>query len=209
MAGASAVLSDDSLISRLDHSLLRIERLFVLVAGVFAFTLMFLAVISVTGRNLFNEPLRGYVDWIETLMPLIAILGVSYVQREGGHIRMDILIGQLKGRPLWLAEFITTFAIFLVIVALVYGSWAHFDRSFDMAKPLWSRDSTIDIGLPLWPAKLVVPVAFFVMSVRLLIQMIGFGRAFVLGLESPAAVPLVQSVAEQAAQEAEHISGRD
>ncbi len=209
MAGASAVLSDDSLISRLDHSLLRIERVFVLVAGVFAFTLMFLAVISVTGRNLFNEPLRGYVDWIETLMPLIAILGVSYVQREGGHIRMDILIGQLKGRPLWLAEFITTFAIFLVIVALVYGSWAHFDRSFDMAKPLWSRDSTIDIGLPLWPAKLVVPVAFFVMSIRLLIQMIGFGRAFVLGLESPAAVPLVQSVAEQAAQEAEHISGRD
>ncbi len=209
MAGASAVLSDDSLISRLDHSLLRIERVFVLVAGVFAFTLMFLAVISVTGRNLFNEPLRGYVDWIETLMPLIAILGVSYVQREGGHIRMDILIGQLKGRPLWLAEFITTFAIFLVIVALVYGSWAHFDRSFDMAKPLWSRDSTIDIGLPLWPAKLVVPMAFFVMSVRLLIQMIGFGRAFVLGLESPAAVPLVQSVAEQAAQEAEHISGRD
>ncbi len=209
MAGASAVLSDDSLISRLDHSLLRIERVFVLVAGVFAFMLMFLAVISVTGRNLFNEPLRGYVDWIETLMPLIAILGVSYVQREGGHIRMDILIGQLKGRPLWLAEFVTTLAIFLVIAALVYGTWAHFDRSFDLSKPLWSRDSTIDIGLPLWPAKLVVPGAFFVMSLRLILQLIGFGRAFVLGLESPAAVPLVQSVAEQAAQEAEHISGRD
>ncbi len=209
MAGASAVLSDDSLISRLDHSLLRVERVFVLVAGIFAFMLMFLAVISVTGRNLFNEPLRGYVDWIETLMPLIAILGVSYVQREGGHIRMDILIGQLKGRPLWLAEFITTLAIFLVIAALVYGTWAHFDRSFDLSKPLWSRDSTIDIGLPLWPAKLVVPVAFFVMSLRLILQLIGFGRAFVLGLESPAAVPLVQSVAEQAAQEAEHISGRD
>mgnify|MGYP000029367884 CR=1 FL=1 len=209
MAGASAVLSDDSLISRLDHSLLRIERVFVLVAGIFAFMLMFLAVISVTGRNLFNEPLRGYVDWIETLMPLIAILGVSYVQREGGHIRMDILIGQLKGRPLWLAEFVTTLAIFLVIAALVYGTWAHFDRSFDLSKPLWSRDSTIDIGLPLWPAKLVVPVAFFVMSLRLILQLIGFGRAFVLGLESPAAVPLVQSVAEQAAQEAEHISGRD
>lgn len=209
MAGASAVLSDDSLISRLDHSLLRVERGFVLVAGIFAFMLMFLAVISVTGRNLFNEPLRGYVDWIETLMPLIAILGVSYVQREGGHIRMDILIGQLKGRPLWLAEFVTTLAIFLVIAALVYGTWAHFDRSFDLSKPLWSRDSTIDIGLPLWPAKLVVPVAFFVMSLRLILQLIGFGRAFVLGLESPAAVPLVQSVAEQAAQEAEHISGRD
>ena len=209
MAGASAVLSDDSLLSRLDHSLLRLERVFVLIAGIFAFMLMVLAVVSVTGRNGFNQPLPGYVDWIETLMPLIAILGVSYVQREGGHIRMDILIGQLKGRPLWLLEFITTFAIFLCIVALVWGSWAHFDRSFDMTKPLWSRDSSIDIGLPLWPAKLVVPVAFFVLSVRLFLQLLGFGRAFVLGLDRPAAVPLVQSVAEQAAQEAEHISGRD
>lgn len=209
MAGASAVLSDDSLLSRLDHSLLRLERLFVLIAGIFAFTLMMLAVVSVTGRNGFNEPLPGYVDWIETLMPLIAILGVSYVQREGGHIRMDILIGQLKGRPLWLLEFITTLAIFLCIAALVWGTWSHFDRSFDMTKPLWSRDSSIDIGLPLWPAKLVVPVAFFVLSVRLFLQLIGFGRAFVLGLDQPVAVPLVQSVADQAAQEAEHISGRD
>jgi len=44
-----------------------------------------------------------------------------------------------------------------LIVALVWGSWAHFDRSFDMTRPMWSRDSTIDIGLPLWPAKLIVP----------------------------------------------------
>lgn len=209
MAGSSAVLSDTSTLSRLDRGLLKIETVFAFLSGLGAFALMMLAVISVSGRNLFNEPLRGYVDWIETAMPLIAILGISYVQRQGGHIRMDIVVGKLTGRALWAAEWLTTFGILVLIVALVWGSWAHFDRSFDMTRPMWSRDSTIDIGLPLWPAKLIVPVAFTVMSLRLLLQLWGYTRALVLGLAHPVAVPLVQSVAEQAAEEAAHIRGHD
>ena len=125
---------------------------------------MFLAAYSVSGREFFESPLPGYVDWIEALMPLIAIMGVAYVQREGGHIRMDILIGALKGRALWAVELITVIRLMLVLmIALVWGSWAHFDRSFDMTEPLWSRDSSIDIGLPIWPTKLIVPVAFSVL----------------------------------------------
>ncbi|WP_417725510.1 TRAP transporter small permease subunit [Salipiger sp.] len=209
MAGASAVLSDDSSLSRLDRGLLKLETTFAFISGLGAFGLMFLAVVSVVGRNGFNEPLRGYVDWIETAMPLIAILGISYVQRQGGHIRMDIVVGQLRGRALWAAEMITTFGILLLMAALVWGSWAHFLRSFDMTKPLWSRDSTIDIGLPLWPAKLIVPVAFAIMCLRLVLQLWGYGRAFVRGLEHPVAVPLVQSVADQAAEEVAHIQGHD
>ncbi len=203
------MLADDSTLSRLDRALERLERVFAFLSGLGAFALMVLAVISVVGRNFFNAPLRGYVDWIEMAMPLIAILGISYVQRQGGHIRMDILVGQLKGRSLWLAECITTLAILLLMAALVWGSWAHFDRSFDLTKPMWSRDSTIDLGLPLWPAKLIVPVAFSVMCLRLVLQLWGYLRALVLGLENPVAVPLVQSVAEQAAAEADHIQGHD
>lgn len=141
MAGSAKVLEDDSLLSRLDRKLAKLEWLFALISGIFAFGLMVLAVVSVTGRNGFNEPLPGYVDWIEAFMPLIAILGISYVQRVGGHIRMDIVIGQLRGRLLWIAEFITTFGILLLMLALVWGTWAHFDRSFDFSAPMWSRDS--------------------------------------------------------------------
>lgn len=209
MAGGASVLSDDSLLSRLDLGLQHVERAMALVSGVGAFLLMCLAVVSVTGRNGFNEPLPGYVDWIETAMPLIAIFGIAYVQRLGGHIRMDIVVGALKGRPLWLAEFITTFAVLVLMVLLVWGSWAHFDRSFDMTRPMWSRDSTIDLGLPLWPAKLVVPVAFSVLCLRLVLQLWGYGRAFVLGLSEPVAVPLVMSAAELAAAEANQVKGHD
>lgn len=209
MAGASTVLSDSSLLSRLDRALLPVERFMALLSGIGAFSLMFLAAYSVSGRKFFGSPLAGYVDYIEILMPLIAIMGVSYVQREGGHIRMDILIGNLHGRVLWLLELITILLVLLLMVALVWGSWAHFDRSFDCARPLCSRDSTIDIGLPVWPAKLVVPVAFGVLVLRLVLQAVGYGRAFLFGLERPVAVPLTLSVAEQARLEAEQLEGRD
>ena len=207
MAGSAAVLQDSSLLSRLDRALLPVERIMALLSGLAAFSLMFLAAYSVSGRKFFNSPLAGYVDYIEAMMPLIAIMGVSYVQRDGGHIRMDILIGQLKGRALWLFEFLGVLLILLLMIALVWGAWSHFDRSFDCARPLCSRDSSIDIGLPIWPSKLLVPIAFAVLCARLVLQAVGYGRAFVLGLERPVAVPLILSVAEQAQAEADQLEG--
>lgn len=209
MAGASVVLEDSSTLSRLDRALLPVERVMALLSGLAAFSLMFLAVYSVGGREFFESPLLGYVDLIEALMPLIAIMGVSYVQREGGHIRMDIIIGALRGRILWLIELILVLLILLLITGLVWGSWAHFDRSFDCARPFCSRDSSIDISLPLWPSKLLVPIAFAVLVLRLLLQIAGYARAFWLGLERPVAVPLIQSVAEQARAEAEALERGD
>jgi len=209
MAGAASVLSDNSTLSRLDRALYRVERQLALLSGVAVFSLMVLAVVSVGGRNFLNQPLPGYVDWIEQIMPLIAFMGVAYTQRDGGHIRMDIFVGLFSGRALWLIELITTMAILMLMLLLVWGSWAHFERSFDWDAPMWSRDSTIDIALPIWPAKILAPIAFSVLSLRLLLQIWGYARALVTGAERPVAVPLIEDVATQAAREAAHVSGRD
>ena len=209
MAGSNAVLEDSSLLSRLDRMLLPVERFMALISGLAVFSLMFLAAYSVTGRKFFASPMMGYVDYIEAAMPIIAIMGVSYVQRDGSHIRMDMLVGALKGRFLWFFELVSVLLILLLIVALIWGGWAHFERSFDMTKPLWSRDSSIDVGIPIWPSKLVVPLAFGVLCARLLLQVWGYGRAFILGLENPVAVPMTLSVAEQARLEAEALEGAD
>ena len=203
------MLQDNSWLSRADCALLPLERIFALVSGLAVFSLMFLAAYSVTGRKFFNQPLSGYVDYIEAAMPVIAFMGVSYVQRFGGHIRMDMIIGKMRGRLLWAMELFTIILMLLVIAALIWGSWAHFDRSFDLTKPMWSRDSSIDIGIPMWPSKLLIPVAFGLLSVRLSLQAIGYARALVLGLEHPVAVPLILSIEEQAMVEAAHLAEQD
>lgn len=209
MAGSSAVLEDGSPLSRLDRGLHRLEGHLALLSGLAVFGLMLLAVVSVGGRNFFNRPVSGYVDWIEQAMPLIAFMAISYTQRSGGHIRMDMVVSALRGRALWAVELLATVFILILMILLVWGTWSHFERSFDWAAPMWSRDSSMDINLPIWPAKLLAPIAFSVLCLRLALQVWGYGRALVFGLTEPVAVPLVQSVAAQAAEEAAQVSGRD
>lgn len=206
MAAPSSVLADHTLLSRLDRRFHLFELQLAFISGIAVFGLMVLAVVSVGGRNFFNQPLPGYVDWIEQIMPLIAFMGIAYTQRLGGHVRMDILVGRLKGRVLWAAEFITVLTILVVMALIVWGSWEHFLRSFDFNAVMWSRDSSMDIALPLWPAKLLVPVAFSVLCARLVLQLIGYGRAFIHNQDAPVAVPLVEDAATQAAREAAQLS---
>ena len=203
MATATLVLSDDSTLSKLDRSFLKIERIFALMSGFAVFSLMLLAVVSVGGRNALNQPLPGYVDWIEQAMPLIAFMGVAYVMREGGHIRMDIVVGQLKGRTLYAVEFFTTLAVLLLMVLLVWGTWSHFERSFDFAAPMWSRDSSMDIALPIWPAKLLAPIAFASLCLRLW----AYARAVMTG--NAIAVPLIPDAAQQAQMEADQLKDQN
>lgn len=209
MATSSSVRIDDSALSRSDRALLRLEAALNLASGIIIFALVCLAVYNVLGRKLFNAPVPGYIDWTEQFMAAFAFLGLAYCQREGGHIRMDILVGRLGGRTLWAAEWLGTLLMLLLTTALIYGTWAHFGRSFDWDAPLWSRDSSIDIALPLWPAKLLVPLSLAVLWLRLALQLWAYGRAFRSGAAAPVAVPLPEDAAAQASREAESVAGAE
>ncbi len=209
MAGASAVREDGSNLSRADRAFHRVETALALAAGTTIFLLMLLSVAQILGRKLLNMPVPGFIDWVEQAMAVFAFLGVAYTQRLGGHIRMDILVGQLKGRALWLAEFVSTLLMLALTLALTVGAWRHFLRAFDFGSPLWSRDSSIDIALPLWPAKLLVPVALGLLAVRLMLQLWAYARAFRENPEHPVGAPMILTAAEEAAAEAEHVAGAE
>jgi TRAP-type mannitol/chloroaromatic compound transport system permease small subunit len=204
---SSSVLVDDTLLSRADRTWLKLESILNLLAGIVIFALVVLAVYNVLGRKIFNAPVPGYVDWTEQFMATFAFLGLAYCQREGGHIRMDIVVGRLRGRMLWVAEFLSVIFMLLLTTALIYGTFFHFYRSFDMSNPLWSRDSSIDIALPLWPGKVLVPLSMSVLWVRLALQAWGYGRAIRTNSKTPVAVPLIEDAATIANKEAHSVVG--
>lgn len=197
MSHDAFVREDQSLLSRLDRGLYRLESLLTLGGGVMIFLLVLLATTNVLGRWLFDLPISGYIDWVEQSMAFIAFLGLAYTQRLGEHIRMDMLIGRLHGRLLWVMELFGTLSMLLISLILTYGSWLHFLRAWQIG------DSSLDIDLPVWPAKLVVSVALGMLSLRLLIQLWGYARAIVSNDREPVAVPLIEDVATLAAREAE------
>ena len=201
MSSASTVRADGSLLSRSDQLFFKLESSFNLLGGIVIFAVVLLAVANVLGRKLFDLPVAGYIDWTEQSMAFFAFLGIAYCQREGGHIRMDIFVGSLRGRVLWTFEFISTFIMFAMTLLLAYGSYLHFLRAWTIG------DSSFDIELPTWPSKLIVPVALSLLAIRLFIQLWAYARAIKEGGDNPVGVPLIEDVATQAAKEAATVSG--
>ncbi|MYE10261.1 MAG: TRAP transporter small permease [Gammaproteobacteria bacterium] len=166
-----------------------------LLAGVLIFALMLLGVVQIVLRTVFSAPIFGYIDVVEVAMVGFAVLSIAFVQRVGGHVRMEMLVGKLAGRAKWLVEALGTGLAAFIVAVLIPYSWAHFERAFEFG------DSTIDIELVTWPAKLVVPVALSVLLLRLAVQFGGYVRLAAAPQLEPVAVPSIQDAAERAQQE--------
>ena len=191
----SDLTSGDLVLSKVDEVLFKIESLFNIIAGVVIFLTMILGVVQVVGRSFFNQPVPAYVDIIEIMMTCFAFLGISYCQKLGGHVRMEIVMKQFKGRSLWIAEVVGTLVtMWIISVLLVYG-YDHFLRAFEIG------DSTIDGDYPLWPSKLIVPVAFGLLMCRLTVNLVGFLRLVGRPDAEPIGVPVMETVDDQAEYE--------
>ena len=68
-------------------------------------------------------PWPGYLELSELSISIFAFLGVAYAQRVDAHIRMELIVGSLKGRIKWVAEFCATLLGFLLILILIKYSY--------------------------------------------------------------------------------------
>lgn len=180
---------------RADRLLGAVENALNLAAGALVFALMLFGVAQILLRTVFRAPILGYIDVVEVSMVGFAVLSIAFVQRVGGHVRMELLISRCKGRLLWLLEAAGTAAAAFIVAVLIPHAYRHFERAFEFG------DSTIDVELATWPAKLVVPAALALLLLRLVLQSAGYVRLLVQpGLE-PVAVPTIKDAAAQAREE--------
>ena len=200
---ASHVLQDDSFLSRCDQWLHRWESRLNLLAGIIVLLIVLFSVINIIGRGFLNKPFNAYFDLMGQSVPLIAFLGISYCQRVGGHIRMDLLLIRLSGRTLWLFEFISSLFSIFIIATLTYGAYLHMSRSYMLG------DSTEDISLTIWPFKAVIAFMFAVLVLRLIIQSWAYLRIIIVNDDRPIAIPVPLDVEAQALQESEQVQGTE
>ena len=192
----SAQLSPEAqLLSTIDRGFFQVEKLLNLVAGIVIMGLMFLGVAQVLGRKLLNMPVPGYVDLVEFAMVVFAFLAISYCQKLGSHVRMELIIGRFHGRAHWLLEIIGMLIAVFIVAVLMYYSYAHFLRAWTIG------DSSIDLELPIWPSKLIVPFAFAMLLVRFAIQLAGYVRLFFHPDAVPIAIRMIETVEEHAQHE--------
>ena len=180
-----------------DNGFFKVESALNLAAALVILAVMFIGVFQVFGRKLLNLPIPGYVDIIEFVMTVFAFISIAYTQRLGGHVRMEIILKRLHGRSLWVVEVLGTITVIGIIAILGWFGYEHFLRAWSIG------DSSIDVQIPLWPSKLLVPIAFAILLVRLFIQFLGFLRLAARPDAEPVGIPLIETVDEQAQHEIE------
>ena len=187
-----------------------VENVLNLVAGSLIFLLMLLGVLQVLLRTLLDSPIFGFIDLVEVGMVGFAVLSISFVQRVGSHVRMELLLQHLKGRWLWTAELMGASAAIFIVAVLIPYSFDHFYRAFSFG------DSTIDLELVTWPAKFIVPFALSVLLIRLLVQWLGYLRLWLDPTVDKIAIPIIKQTQEIALEEirltdidSPHDSGKD
>ena len=187
MSETSKVKTDNSKLSFIDTSFLKLEVMMSFFSGIVIFLMVTISTVNILGRWFFNAPVDGYIDWIEQSMAFFVFMGIAFTQREGAHIRMDMFISSFSGRKLWIMELISTILILFITLILIYGTYSHFLRAYEIG------DTSIDIGLPIWPSKLIIPFSLSILAIRLLIQIYAYGRAIKNDEEFPVAVPLTDN----------------
>jgi TRAP-type mannitol/chloroaromatic compound transport system permease small subunit len=203
MTDSSALSPGARMLKRVDEAFFQFEKLLNYIAALVILGIMLVGTFQVFGRKLLNYPVPGYVDVIEMVMTIFAFLSLAYTQRLGGHVRMELILGRMHGRLLYFFEILGTLAAIFIVSVLTYYGYTHFLRAWEIG------DSTIDIQLPVWPSKLLVPFAFVVLIVRLIIQLIGFIRLFLNPDAEEIAIPHIETVDEHAQHEIDAGLGRE
>lgn len=187
----------DSVLHKIDQAYHGLEKALNYLAATFLFALMLLACSEVVARKLFNSPIHGQADLVEIAIPTMGFFGLAYCQRMAGHVRMELLITHLEGRARWLFEFVSNFATIIICALMIYGTWNHFLRAYELG------DSTMDVELPVWPPKLIICLGFGILFGRLIISFFGYLRLLCHPDAPVYAVPQSPGVEEVAAAEAE------
>ncbi len=194
--------SENSTLARIDRAYSKIEDLSNWFASIVIMILMFMAVYQVIARRL-DFPIFGYIDMIEQMMIVFAFVAIACCQRDGGHVRMELLISRMNGRPYWLIELVGVVIAIIVVTILIQNTFGHFLRAWEFG------DTTINAELPIWPSKLLIPISLALLWIRLLIQIVGYYRMFVNPQATPVAITMIKNVEEEAAREIREALGEE
>jgi C4-dicarboxylate transporter DctQ subunit len=193
--------SSPVLLSRANQVLSHAEDSLNLIAALAIFFLMFVGVVQIVGRTVFDFAIFGYIDWIEQASVLFAFLGIAYAQRLGSHIGMDLTMGWRPQNRYKIELFGVAMAL-AIITVLIYASFTNFLRAYSIG------DSTMDIRLPTWPAKLIVPLALSLLWLRLSLQIWGYLRMIAHPDAEPIAIPRLVTIETQVQDEIAEVLGK-
>jgi TRAP-type C4-dicarboxylate transport system permease small subunit len=151
----------------LEKTMNLLEWMSSLASGWMIVLLMVLSTSDVAFRLVARNSIEGAYSLSEIVMVGICFFAMSYTQREKGHVSMDFLVMRLSGRKLRFAEITSSFLSLFVSVLLFYRATVEAVGAVEL-----KLVTSGIIEWPAWPLKIVVAFGFFLLCIRIFIQLV-------------------------------------
>lgn len=143
-----------------------VERFMFGISQAAVFVMMILTTADVIARYFFKHVIVGAYEFTEKyLMVMLVFLGMSYVMKTKGHIRVDILADKLPKRVM--GSFESVFYLLGAALMFVIGYQAMLSTYEAFVKGF---TSTGIIPWPTWLSVIWVPIGAYAFSIRLLLE---------------------------------------
>lgn len=122
-------------------------------------------VIDVGGRFLFNHPLPGSVEIATEMLVMVVFLGITYVQVQKRHIRLEFLMERLSPKAQDRLNILTDF---FVLATASFLAW----RCVLKAEYSWRIGETAAgiVPIPYAPARTIVAIGFILFAFTVFLQ---------------------------------------
>jgi TRAP-type mannitol/chloroaromatic compound transport system permease small subunit len=124
--------------------------------------------VNATVRKVFNTSSNSWLEIQWILFGAVFLLCASWTLLSNEHIRIDIVNNMLPKRVRdWIDVFGHVFFLIPVTVVIAYLGWPFFWRSL-----MENEQSTNAGGLPVYPSKFLIPLAFTLLLVQAISEII-------------------------------------
>jgi C4-dicarboxylate transporter, DctM subunit len=165
--GTSADSKKTPVFSKLVNILSKVERIGAIVSGAFVLIMMVMTTADVFLRYAFNSPITGNYELQPLLLVGVVFLAAASIQARRVHISLDLITSHLPKSPqssirLFSDLFFLSFSAVVCwqFILATRTAWITGDYYWGLVK------------FPLWPPYLIITIGTFILSLRLIEQVI-------------------------------------
>lgn len=168
-----------TLYDRLRRVIDAIDDVLMVIGCLMLFALMFVVVGDVVLRYLFNAPLQWSYEVISSyLMPGLFFFAASHTLKAHAHVAVDIVHNYVGRRTRYVLESLVS-----VLAAPVFLFCTIVSARNTLADLATAASSTSGLALPTWTVSLMLPLGFGMLTLRLILNAIGYVATLVSGRE--------------------------
>jgi TRAP-type C4-dicarboxylate transport system permease small subunit len=143
------------------------------------FALMCVVVSDVGMRYFFNSPLQWSYQVISSyLMPGLFFMAVSHTLKAHGHVAVDIVHNYVGPRTRYVFEALASL-VALPVFALC--SWVSSNKT--LADIQTAAVESSGLAIPTWTVSIMLPIGFGLLTLRLLMNTVGYAGTLLTGEE--------------------------